>query len=197
MPRNKPKQDAVREAILVAARAEFAAHGRRGVSVRAIAERAGATAAMINYYYGSKQALYDVVVEAAQARLFRSLATAMNRPGEGDLPARLAAAYFDFLSGEHELQRLLLHEVLEGGTGARQLAHKYVAPLRGLFEQHFGSDDETYQAAISLFGAVAGYFLYAPVFGALRDEDPLTPERLARRREHVMAVASKLQEMIS
>jgi AcrR family transcriptional regulator len=34
--------------------------------VRSIAERAGATAAMINYYFGGKQALYDTVVSEVQ-----------------------------------------------------------------------------------------------------------------------------------
>lgn len=185
----------VREGILAAARAEFAANGRRGVSVRAIAKRAGVTAAMINYYYGTKQALYDVVVEHAQARLFNGIATALRTTPEAELPAQIAAVYFDFLSGERELQQLLLREVMEDGEGVQQLVHKYVAPMRALFENKFGSDDDTYQAAISLFGVVAGYFLYAPVLGALREEDPLSDERLAQRRAHVMKVATMLQEM--
>jgi len=186
---------AVREDILAAASAEFAAHGRKGVSVRTIATRAGVTAAMINYYYGSKQALYDVVVEHAQDRLFRNVSEAIQEHSGDGLAAQLAAVYFDFLAEERDLQRLLLHEILEDGKGVQQLVRKYVAPLRVLVENHFGDDDDTYQAAISLFGAVAGYFLYAPVLGALRGVDPLTPERLAKRRRHVMAVATLLQEM--
>lgn len=195
MPQVNRQNDPVRDAILKAARAEFAASGRRGASVRAIAKRAGVTAAMINYYFGGKQALYDVVVDEAQARLFRRMAAVMAGVDERTLAAELAGAYFDFLAEERELQQLLLREVLDDGAAVRQLAHRYVAPLRDLFERHFGSDDETYHTAISLFGAVAGYFLYAPTLGAVRDQDPLTPERLAQRREHVMRVASKLQEL--
>ena len=185
----------VREDILQAARAEFASNGRRGVSVRAIAARAGVTAAMINYYYGSKQALYDVVVEGAQARLFGGIAAVMREGDPADAPARIAGVYFDFLSEEREMQQLLLHEVLEDGEGVQQLVRKYVVPMRALFERHFGSDEDTFQAAISLFGVVAAYFLYAPVLGALRGEDPLSAEHLARRRQHVVAVATLLGEM--
>ena len=187
--------DGVQDRILAAASTEFAAKGRRGASVRAIALRAGVTAAMINYYFGSKRALYDVVVEEAQARLFASVSSELARAGAADLAARLAAAYFDFLCEERELQQLMLREILDDGDGVQTLVRKYVDPMRALFESQFGADDEMFQAAVSLFGAVAGYFLYAPVLGALRDEDPLDNEHLAKRREHVVALAAKLAEM--
>ena len=184
----------VRDQILAAASTEFAANGLRGASVRTIAARAGATAAMINYYYGSKRALYDVVVERAQTRLLAMVAGVLQEPDTADLPSRLAAAYFDFLSEERELPRLLLREVLDEGDSVQTLVHKYVDPLRGMFEEQFGAEDDTFQAVLSVFGAVAGYFTYAPVLASLLGEDPLASEPLARRRKHVMAFATLMAQ---
>jgi AcrR family transcriptional regulator len=185
----------VRARVLAAGRAEFAKHGLSAGSVRAIGERAGVTAAMINYYFGGKRALYDAVVSEAQGRLAARIAAALaNGDGPG-LAARLAGAYFDFLSEDQELQRLLMREVLDQGESVRELAARYVAPLRALFAQHFGEGDEAAHLAISLFGAVAGYFLYEPVLGAFLGADPHAPDTLARRRRHVLHLATLFEEM--
>ncbi|WP_233529959.1 TetR/AcrR family transcriptional regulator [Antrihabitans stalagmiti] len=48
-----------RQAILDAAHARFAAEGFTGTTVRSIAADAGVDAAMINYFFGSKQKLFE------------------------------------------------------------------------------------------------------------------------------------------
>jgi AcrR family transcriptional regulator len=52
----------VRERILDVAEAQFAKRGFEAVSTRAVAQDAGATAAMIHYYFNSKRALFDAVI---------------------------------------------------------------------------------------------------------------------------------------
>lgn len=47
-----------REQLLTAARAAFAERGYDGATVRHIAERAGVDAAMVNHWFGSKEALF-------------------------------------------------------------------------------------------------------------------------------------------
>ncbi len=180
--------DGVRERILAAALDELAARGLEASSVRTIARDAGVTPAMINYYFGGKRALYETVVAEAQARLHARLGAAL---AEGPSAAGLAAAYFDFLAEEGQMQRLLLREVLDGG-GARSA--ELVRPLRAILTAYFGDDDRAVQGALSLFGAVAGYFIYAPVVGELLGGDPLSPEALARRRRHVIQLASTMEE---
>jgi TetR/AcrR family transcriptional regulator len=184
--------DSVRERIVAAARGEFASAGF-GASVRTIAERAGATAAMINYYFGGKQALYDVVVADAQRRLLDRLAAAVGRGGSEGLPVRLALAYFDFLVEERELQRLLLRQMLDRGDHLRERATEIVGPLGALLERHFGDREIARQFAISVFGAVSGYFLYEPVLGAFLGKDPMSPESLAARRRHVAELTSLIE----
>jgi len=192
---DEPRADTtgVRERILHAARREFAELGREGASVRVIGERAGVTAAMINYYFGGKDALYEAVVAEAQAGLRTRLLRALDGQGAAtDQPGLVAGAYFDFLAEDRTLQRLFLREVQGGGDRARELGARFVRPLRALLAERFGDDDVVVQAAISLFGAVAGYFLYEPLLPELLDEDPLSPGALARRRRHVVALAGLL-----
>jgi AcrR family transcriptional regulator len=58
--RRGPRQDGVkaRDAILEAARAQFAEQGYEGATMRAIARDAGVDPALVSYYFGSKSALF-------------------------------------------------------------------------------------------------------------------------------------------
>lgn len=49
--------------LLAAARSEFTARGYDGATVRAIAARAGVDAAMVNHWFGSKDALFVAAME--------------------------------------------------------------------------------------------------------------------------------------
>jgi AcrR family transcriptional regulator len=51
-----------REAILAAARAEFAAHGYDAATIRAIAARAGVDPALVHHYFGTKERLFAAAV---------------------------------------------------------------------------------------------------------------------------------------
>lgn len=61
-PRNTDKDKTVRgERILNAAEELFALHGYDGVTLRTLANAAGVDVALINYYFGPKQQLFDTV----------------------------------------------------------------------------------------------------------------------------------------
>ena len=179
----------VRERILVAALDELAARGLKASSVRTIAAKAGVTAAMINYYFGGKEALYEGVVAEAQARLHARLGAAI--AVRGAAATELAGAYFDFLAEEGQMQRLLLREVLDGGADRFP---ELIRPLRALLQERFGGHPAL-QGALSLFGAIAGYFIYAPVLGELVGADPLSAKALAERRCHIINLASTIEEL--
>jgi AcrR family transcriptional regulator len=190
---SSPDFVAVRDRVLAAAREEFAARGLHAASVRTIGKGAGVTGAMINYYFRSKRALYDAVVAEAQGRLMARLAEALRGSSKTNAPARLAGAYFDFLAEEVQLQRLLLRQVLDRDENVRAVTADFVRPLRALLEAHFGAGEDAVQGAISLFGAVAGYFIYEPVLGPFLDMDPLSTDALTARRKHVVRLASMLE----
>jgi AcrR family transcriptional regulator len=52
-----------REALLAAARSEFAERGYEGATVRRIADRAGVDAAMVNHWFGGKDALFTASLD--------------------------------------------------------------------------------------------------------------------------------------
>lgn len=187
MTDDAPPSDGVRARILDAAREELAGRGFEACSVRTIADTAGVTPAMINYYFGGKRALYDRVVAEAQARMHARLSAALV---DGPSATRLALAYFDFLVEDHEQQRLLLREMLDGGATRFP---ELIRPLRGLLTQHFGGEAGA-QRALSVFGAIASYFIYAPVLGELLGADALSKGALARRREHIVALVSMFEQ---
>ncbi|MFI8524941.1 TetR/AcrR family transcriptional regulator [Promicromonospora sukumoe] len=66
-PGRRRNAEQTREDVLVAAVAEFTAHGYATAGVRQIAERAGVTAMMINRYFGSKEGLFEAAVERSFA----------------------------------------------------------------------------------------------------------------------------------
>ncbi len=186
---------AVKSRILTAARTEFAALGLTAGSVRTIGERAGVTAAMVNYYFGGKRGLYDAVVAEAEGRLRERLLGALTEGEEPSVAGRLAGAYFDFLADERELQRILLREVLDQGESAGEAVARHVSPLRPMFEQHFGKGRDAMHLAVSLFGAVAGWFLYEPVVGVFFGADPRSRKVREQRRRHVVRLAQTFEEM--
>lgn len=198
-PAPEREPTAVKARILTAARSEFAALGLTAGSVRTIGERAGVTAAMVNYYFGGKRGLYDAVVTEAEGRLRERLLAALTpvheRRGRPGVAALLAGAYFDFLAEERELQRILLREVLDQGESMGEVVARHLSPLRPMFQQHFGKGEEAMHLAVSLFGAVAGWFLYEPVLASFFGADPRSRKLRERRRQHVVQLAQTFEEM--
>src|SRR5438034_10393490 len=62
-PERRRNAVATRQAILDSARVAFTRSGYDGVGVREIAQAAGVTAMLVNRYFGSKQQLFEEVVE--------------------------------------------------------------------------------------------------------------------------------------
>jgi len=96
-------------ALVSAARELFSKHGFDGTSVRAITARAGTNLGAITYHFGSKQALYEVVISEGVGPSHPRLAAAAAEDGsplqrlEG-----VVRAFFDFLHENPDLPSLML-----------------------------------------------------------------------------------------
>ena len=66
-PKRRRNAAATRQAILESAREAFTRYGYDGVGLREIAQNAGVTAMLVNRYFGSKEKLFEEVVEASLA----------------------------------------------------------------------------------------------------------------------------------
>jgi AcrR family transcriptional regulator len=96
--RRRSRREAVnghkRDIILDAAKQVFAEEGLEGASLRAIAVRAGYTAAALYFHFDSKEAIYAEVLKASLAALGRTVDGAV---AQAKLPAqRLKAAAMSF-----------------------------------------------------------------------------------------------------
>jgi TetR/AcrR family transcriptional regulator len=121
-----------RQAILVAAAAEFAARGFSATGVDRIARRAGVNKAMIYYHFGSKQRLYrDVVRELVFAIRARTRAVAAGRAAPGRKVSSFIEAFVREAQARPHMPAIMMREVAEGG---RHLDAGTLRVIAGVFE---------------------------------------------------------------
>jgi AcrR family transcriptional regulator len=108
----------VRERLLEAALALFTRHGFDGVSMRRLAREAGATPAMIHYYFGDKHGLFRALLEEVLAPRLDELEALA-----GKRPVTLAEFMGVFISmfAEHPwIPPLVFREVVDGPAEVRR-----------------------------------------------------------------------------
>jgi AcrR family transcriptional regulator len=115
-PRRPHDPEATREALVSAAAELFAEHGYDGVGVDAIARRAGANKALINYHFGGKAGLYRAILKSTFEGLAEELRSARDPQRPADEALReFVAAVGAMVRRRPSLPRMVLREVLSGG----------------------------------------------------------------------------------
>ncbi|QIS07873.1 TetR family transcriptional regulator [Nocardia brasiliensis] len=110
------RSDATKQALLRAARNEFAAYGLAGARVDRIAEAAGVNKERIYGLFGSKDKLFDVIL----IDTMREFMDVVQPLTETD-PGRYVAKLFDYHNNNPQLLRLLLWEGLHRGVDAHDI----------------------------------------------------------------------------
>jgi len=118
----------VRQQLLAAARGLFAQQGYDAISIRKVAEAAQVNPAMIHYYFGSKEGLYEAMLADTFTPLMERLSTVLASPDDADALGNFFKLYMHTLGANPWMPPLILREVVaEGGR------------LRGWFIQQFAS----------------------------------------------------------
>ena len=174
-PKRKRDAAATREAILEAATRRFATQSYERAGAREIAADAGVTAALVNRYFGSKEALFAEVIKRAldMGQLLRG--------GRADLPDQLARVV---VNGEKDASDglltpllLLLHSAADPRAVKlfRRDLNRTELPL--LAEQ-IGGDDAAVRAVMvmaQLTGFAIMYHVLRPkAFANARGEELVT-----------------------
>jgi AcrR family transcriptional regulator len=119
-----PRQDGVkaREAILAAAREQFAAHGFGGATMRAIARAADVDPALVSYYFGSKSGLFveSLRLPVNPTDAIDSLLT----DGTDDLGVRLVTRFLEVWDNPVSGEPLI--SVLRSASSQPELMRDYV-----------------------------------------------------------------------
>ena len=95
-------------AILEAAAELFSARGFSAVTVRAIAERAGVSHALVHRYVGSKAEIYRAVLTRNEDAILRAA------PADADLLVSASLMLREALTSERQYIRLIAHSALRG-----------------------------------------------------------------------------------
>jgi AcrR family transcriptional regulator len=186
---NKPKGSA--EIILEAAADEFAEFGLAGARVDRIAARANINKAMIYYHFGSKEKLYQAVIDDHVGRI-AAFAAAQDLDA-ADLTAVIEkiAGYMNALFGERRsFAPIFLREAAAGGDRLRDSFVRFIresgitARFKSLIEygQAAGQfrEIDAKHAIASFIGMNIFYQLMAPVINRvweIEDEDKFRSER--------------------
>jgi AcrR family transcriptional regulator len=198
-----------RVAILDAAEKLFASRGFDAASLNDVAVAAGLSRGTPSYFFGSKERLYDAVLERVFAEreeatriAFTPLVAWSEGEGGGSLEkalARAATGYMDFLLLRPSFLRLLQREELAGGGRLREAprdsraiedafrALRAVAPARGV--RAFRVADAVLLFVSLTFSPLTQRSTFMAALG--HDlEDPKV------RRRHVKLVADQLRHYV-
>jgi AcrR family transcriptional regulator len=192
--------DRSREAILVAARDEFAEYGLGGARVDRIAERAAINKKLIYYYFENKEQLFRAVLEEAYLRIRE----AEQQLHLTDMPPeqavrRLTEFTWHYYLEHPEFLTLLnsenLHRArhIKGSERARALNTPLIEALGGILERGraagvFRGGVDPLQLYISIAGIAYFYLSNQHTLSTIFGRDLMSPKALNERLSHICDV---------
>jgi AcrR family transcriptional regulator len=179
-PLERPTREAARQALLEAATEVFLADGFRAARVQAIAEQAGVRLSAINYHFGSKEGLYQAVLQhhadlALKFAPFPPLDA--HRPLEERFKQVVHALVHRFLdpANPSRIGSLLVREAANPTGALEVMFNRYTRPqsqmIFAFLLECFGGNaqaDLLARTALSVMGQVVVYVGFRPLVELFR-----------------------------
>ena len=183
-----------REAIIVEARRCFALHGYEGTSLNEIAEAVGIRRPSLLHHFPSKEAIYAEVFSISLAEWSVRVEDAVSRGLEGWQKVDLVITTgFRFFQENPEFIRIISREALDDGANLGidlgAALRPFLLRAMGWFEAEIDAGRfrrvDLEQLLITGYSIMFGYFSEATFLASLLDRDPMAPEALEARLQHV------------
>ena len=185
-----PDSSATKARILAAARSEFARYGLAGARVDRIAAEAKANKRLIYVYFGSKEELFDLIIEQCLASAAESV------PFDAADLTGYAGALFDFLVANPDTLRLTTWNQLERGENSQASTAVYRDMAKAVAEaQARGQVDSTLNPVdlLALLQAnVRAWFVASPALRGAASGNAWSPKRIAEHRAAVIRAVGSL-----
>ena len=199
-PRRRGRRDpeGTKDALLKAARHEFAQNGLAGARVDEIAARAGVNKQLVYHHFGDKDQLYLAVLESLYGEIRTAESSLHLRGLSPDRAIRKLIEFsFDHLARVPDFVALLNDENRLGAPHVRRSAKLPAmhSPLVGMLAETleagtaaglFRSGIDPMQLYVSIAGLSYFYFSNGPTLSAIFGRDLSTAQAKRKRRQHVV-----------
>lgn len=196
MKRKRNREESMAR-ILAAGVEVFAEHGPEAATVDDICARAELNKRMVYHYYGSKEGLYEKVIQEVY-RQFLSLEVSLGSmllPAE-ELLETLVSAYYRFLNDHPTFVRLISYENLNNGRVAERLelagqkapviTALQLALQKGQTEGRFRPGVDVTQLLLSIFSLCFFYFANRHTMEQFLGKSSLDAATMQDRITHVV-----------
>ena len=152
-----------------AARIVFTKKGYAATKTRDIAEEAGLNLALLNYYFRSKEKLFEIVMIERVQQLFSFIAPALNNPATS-LDEKLdliAVSYMEMLTANPDLPLFVLSEIRNNPERFGKMAQSIGHVLKSYFVQQLGERNKEInplQFFLNFLGMMVFPFIAKPIF---------------------------------
>jgi TetR/AcrR family transcriptional regulator len=184
-----------RDQILAEARHCFAEQGFHGTSLNDIAAGVGIRRPSLLHHFPSKEAIYREVFETALSDWILRIEVAGNAQGKEpwEQMEYVVDTAFDWFAENPDFVRIMRREALDNQG---HLGFDLGAVLKPLFDRATAFFDremglgsfrkhDSEQLILTGLAALLGYFSDTPFLQGVLGRDPLAPEALDARREHI------------
>lgn len=180
----KELDNSTEEKIKGAARTVFHQKGFAATRTRDIAEEAGINLALLNYYFRSKEKLFELIMFETMSGFMERMTLVFNDANTSleEKIELIAEKYIDQILEEPEIPLFLLSELRNGGSSLFDKTPFAQNVMGSSFVMQFGqavmsgkiSNGHPLQFLVNLMGLIVFPFVARPVFtrvGNLKDED--------------------------